>query len=124
MKIKFESENRELLHEFHQYLYERNKSLIVDEHYEMTPGVHKEPMVVALIIALGGKHILEFIQKSMKDFLDYKIERSKQETLRQQEQLRHKEVLLKLSLYENGKWQDLTSEAFEKLETRPEKENR
>jgi len=51
MKLKFESENNELLHEFHQYIYERDKNLIVDEHYEMTPGIHKEPMVVALIIA-------------------------------------------------------------------------
>ena len=119
MKLKFESENNELLHEFHQYIYERDKNLIVDEHYEMTPGIHKEPMVVALIIALGGKRILEFIRSTMKDFLDYKIEQSKQETLRQQEELRHKEVLLKLSVFKDGKWRNVDEAELEKLSDVP-----
>lgn len=113
--IKFEAEESELLQEFHQFIYDSAPNIVIDEHYEMSMGMQKEPIVTAIIARITGAPMLITLQAIFKDFMDYKKEKSKQETQRALNKQEHTERLLGLYLNSGGKWDELNVDDFVRL---------
>ncbi|MBK8550900.1 MAG: hypothetical protein IPL53_07500 [Ignavibacteria bacterium] len=82
----------------------------------MTPGFNREPIAVALIIALGGPVIIETIQLFIKEYFETKrtgLELSTQSSKNEQV---HKENLLKISLRSKSGWETKSGEEFIKMD--------
>lgn len=115
MEIKFEASDQHVLNELHQFIYQQEPELIVDEHYETRPGIHSEPIVTALIIRLTGKPMLVLLQKIITDYFSYKKVKEKEITIREHNKQKHQEDMLKISLNKDNKWEDVDPDKFDRL---------
>lgn len=98
MEIKFECSDPETLSELHKQIYNRNPEIEVTEAYQASPGFQKEPLVVAIIVSLGGPAIVKAIKEVIKEYLSHKRESRLNE-------MKHKEELLKISIKsKEGRW--------------------
>jgi hypothetical protein len=79
MELIIEMETSELLDEFRQFAYDEEKELVIFEQYDHTPGFNKEPVVVAVIVSLGGPAVLSQLTKIIQSFLNYYLEKHKTE---------------------------------------------
>jgi hypothetical protein len=77
MELIIELKSNELLDQFRQYVYDQDSELVLFEHYDYTPGFNKEPVVVAVIAALGGPVVMYQITKIIQSFLNYYKEKNK-----------------------------------------------
>lgn len=89
--------NAEALQEIQEYLYERDASIEVDEEYKATPGVNKEPIVIAILIALTP-----IAQTAIKEYFKYKLEAAKLKTL-------------KASVKQNNSFEEISFEEVKEL---------
>ena len=106
--MKIEANSPEELLEVQQFLYEKKPDLLVEEQYDMSPGFHKEPVTVAIIIALGGSAITKTVQLLIKQYFAYKTAKLHEETKRQKLKKDIDADLIKISL-EKGKGWSVTS---------------
>jgi hypothetical protein len=90
IKLKIASDDTKELENFRIFLHDNYPDLEYNESYSHHPGSNKEPITVAIIIALGGKAILETIKAAYKDYLDNSLEKGKEKN-------RHNEELFKIS---------------------------
>lgn len=94
--LKIEAENPEDIIDLQEYMLAKYPDLMFTENYKHQPGVNKEPIITAVIIALGGKKILENVQRMLKDYWDYKLKVQKETN-------RHLEEMYNLSIKSNTK---------------------
>lgn len=69
--IKFEARHDDLK-DFHQFLYNKDNTLNVEEEYQTTPGVHKAPDVTALILTIGSTIAVPIVIEWIKSYYNYK----------------------------------------------------
>jgi len=115
MKIRIECSDPQMLTELHQLIYERDNDLLIDEHYEHTPGVQKEPIVTALITFITGKPVLNILTSAYKEWVGLRKEREKQITIRLKNDQKHTENLIKFYLSAGGKWEEIDPEQLDNI---------
>lgn len=115
MEVKFEALDRHLLDDLHQFIYQHEPELIVDEHYETRPGIHSEPVITALIVRLTGKPMLSSLQKIISDYFSYQKIKEKEITQRELNKQKHQENMLKISLNKDSKWEEIDPDKFDRL---------
>jgi hypothetical protein len=115
MHIKIESEDSEFLHELHQYIYQHDQDILIDEHYEMIPGAHKEPVVTTLIATAISAPVLNFIKNMITEFIKLKVAENKEETKRIKDKQKHQENLLKIYFKNADKWEKIDTEKLDQL---------
>jgi hypothetical protein len=106
LTLKIESESPEELIELQEYMLAEYPDLIINENYKHEPGANKEPILISVIIALGGKKILESVQHLMDSYWKHKL-------ATQKEADRHSEEMYKLSLKSKTKnYRSITKKDF------------
>jgi hypothetical protein len=117
VSLKIEMNNYEDLEEFRNFLYEEDAEMTPLEMYDYSPGFNKEPIVISIILALGGKEIVKRLQQIMDKYFAYKTEKLKTQLATQKEIDRHREELFKLSLKKgNSEYKIISQDEFSSLE--------
>jgi hypothetical protein len=115
MKIKIEMSDPKSLQEFQEFVYEKEPELMVDEVYDMTPGFNREPIAVAVIIALGGPVILKTVQTLIKEYFKYKREKEKEITERAKIESQQEIREMELSISEGKSWRRIEYDNLQSL---------
>ena len=89
LKIEMPSND---LKDLRSFLLNAGDELEVEELNEITPGFNREPIVIALIVALGGPIVTQQVVSLIKEWLKVRHE---------DKNLQHEEKLVKLSLLSN-----------------------
>lgn len=112
------------LQELHEFIYDRHPDILIEEVYEHTSGVNKEPNVVSIIVALGGPVILRTVQTLIKNYYEFKIAKDKESTERFKEEentkrlnaiLESNKELFKLKLKSGKSWENVSFDDFSKM---------
>jgi len=99
-ELKIEMQQRDDLIELHKYLLsELDDSIDLQEINEISPGFNREPLLIALVVALGGPVVTKQIVGLIKEWL----------------RLRHKEKMAKLSILSMDGKREVTLEELEGL---------
>jgi hypothetical protein len=112
MKLKIEGVLSDQLVEIQKFIYDRNPELIVNEQYDMSPGFHKEPVVIALIIALGGPVVTKAIQSIIKEYFDYKKKELEANTKIKMAEIQKQQDMVRLSVERDKGWKYVDKEEF------------
>lgn len=119
MTIKIQSEDQESIEFLRKYIFENEKEIYVEEEYDHSPGLNKEPVVISIIIALGSAGVFTAIQEMFKAYLNYKKDKlqilvdQNKHTL---EQRNSKEIeLLKLQIIKESKMLEMNENDFLKI---------
>jgi hypothetical protein len=116
-QIKIEAEDPVVLQELQQFVYEHQPDLEVDEQFAMQPGFHKEPIIISLVIALGGPVVMKTVQMLIKSFFAYKMTQEKEQTKREKDKLDAKVQLVKISLKEDKGWKYVDTDEFTEMKS-------
>ena len=71
MELFIELPSKELLDEFRQFAFDQDNDFEFSDQHDYTPGFNKEPVVVAIIVALGGPVVMYQLTKIIKAFLGH-----------------------------------------------------
>jgi hypothetical protein len=111
-QIKIEADDAAVLQELHEFLYERQPDLEINEQFAMQPGFHKEPIVISLVIALGGPMVMKTVQVLIKEFFAYRTAHEREHTKREKDKLNTKAELIRLSLRKDTEWKYIDADEF------------
>jgi len=117
MKIKFDSVDADLLSEFEEFIYNIHPELEVEEIHSMTPGVLKEPVVVAIIAAIGTSGLFKVVRDCYIRFLEYKEKQLAEESKLKNVELAFKKDAIKISLDKGQGWKYEDQDSYIKMET-------
>ncbi len=110
MNIRLEGTHAELK-AVHQLIYEADKDAIVEEVNNSTPGVHSEPIVIALITGVSSAVIAAINQY-------FKFQTSKLKDATEREKIKNNHEIEKIKLfveYSKGSYKEIPPEELEKL---------
>jgi len=109
VELKVEFADPDELSKFREFLFSQDPEIVPFEIYSHAPGFNKEPIVISIIIALGGEAIFKSLKKIIKEYMANKL-------LTKQENNRHQEEMLRLSIKnENNDFKSITKEEFDDL---------
>jgi hypothetical protein len=97
-ELKIEMDRTSLL-DLRAFILENSQNIDIEELNDISPGFHKEPLIIALIVALGGpvvtRQVIGLIQKWIE--------------------LKHEEKMMKLTLLTIGGDRPVTIEELNKI---------
>jgi hypothetical protein len=96
LTLKIESTDPNDLVELQEYILAELPEVFINETYKHQPGFNKEPILVSIIIALGGKKILDSVRVLISSYWKHKLETLKENN-------HHREEMFKLSIKSNTK---------------------
>ncbi|SHM58498.1 hypothetical protein SAMN05444266_10987 [Chitinophaga jiangningensis] len=104
---------------FLKYAYSIDDSLLFNEVYEQQPGTHKEPIIIAIVTALGGKRALQTIQAIIEAWVTHKAKIMDHELEMTKEKNRAEEARIELALKYPGQleYKQISTAAFRKIDT-------
>ena len=115
MKLKIESSDPQELLDFQEFIYSRSSEFEYDEEYKHSPGFNKEPIVVAIIVALGGPVILKTVQTLIKEYFEYKKKKEEEETKRLGIKTKSNDKQIELSVKSGIGWKKITTAELESV---------
>ena len=86
------------IEEFLVFLRAEQNSILFKEIYQQNVGFHKEPIIIALVVALGGPTVLETVQVLIKEWGKLKTKKLEVKADLVREKNRHFEELMKLKM--------------------------
>jgi hypothetical protein len=101
-KLKIVLCSQEEYVDFLKFAYSKDETLIFNEEYKQQIGAHKEPMIVAIIAALGSAGVFKLVQSIVREFLVYKEKKMDHELNMTKEKNRSDENKLELSFKHGG----------------------
>lgn len=113
MEVKIEGTPEELL-SLQKFAYERSNDVLLDEEYAQSPGYNKEPLIIALIIA-----ITPVTRLLIKEFFKYRTEKLKAENEKHKITENAKENQIRLSIKEGKNWRYCSVEEVISMEVNP-----
>lgn len=116
MELKIKSNNQESMEFIRNILFEKQNDLLVEEEYDHSDGFCKEPVVIAIILALGTAKVFETISQMFESYMKYKTEKIKLLSASDQ---KHNEKLepLKVQLLKDNKVITIDEEDFVKIKS-------